>query len=963
MHKIRLLLGCFIILVVLDSALAPLNALQTSSQATAASGNLLMIGSPTVAISPLCNPSGSGKEWIKIRSAGQPASKPVSVYLQTTGVNGKPPAKSPTATITAVPVSGPGGDQVSSRQTLAPGDELWVKIEVSQLYQAGDWETTLQNDGVNIGAVKIVREELPFNISLDVPNPEAPELTLQKGKPAHFGIKNGDNQDYSVVWEYDVDGVAARSSDPPGGWRRSKDRPQAAVPQNGGTVIVPANGLKEIVFWPPRKWFGGWFTGLFKDQASEERLLISRMNDQACPAATPGLDTPLSMKVFKVKTHLATSAGNSREFWADLFVFLFLLAGGLFSVTLNFMLPNHRRKSKLKGRVSDLGARISNLSSHLASRVRVLVGLEQGLLVRRLKQLSWTNTDFLTELGSIDQAATRLETRVQIAEWIGAKRDQFEELCSCQLRPSRIVAMEAEFEKIIAIAKKSDPSDADVQSAKERIQKLADEFDAAGKEDESVALDLEKRALEAHDAFSDMGSIGRTATWKRISCLLCEATAIIPDAIRKHLPPKQNGPAEKNATSGEAAKEVTATAKDPAKSNIPAGKDAPTTDIAPHDYVKVDRALFQLDLAKAYVHKFDCLKQDDPLRAKILRHETEFLDLLRNDNGHAGYLASRMLLQILQGRFREDIQEAVEGGQFRITQGRFQIEPYAPCDFTLELLEGALNSATAREDWICQWEFTHPLEETLKEEGWQVTHYFQRGDPYDFTVTLIPRPRHAEKPAQDKKEEAHEKLKHGEPHGEGKGTEQNGEVATAGTASRSLQVRDPAFQNLTHTRQRKTDTTPRTESDQKQKLPGAKMVLKVLPEKRGRFLTVAWRTFFGEDRQNWLEWKKSRRATRWPWGAFRFLSTQWRQSKTGTSRFSDGLNFILALFIVLVGMIAGAKEQLLKLDLVPALIAIFLAGFGADHVKNLLTQQTDGASTSKSDNARKGGSDSKNSSP
>jgi len=45
------------------------------------------------------------------------------------------------------------------------------------------------------------------------------------------------------------------------------------------------------------------------------------------------------------------------------------------------------------------------------------------------------------------------------------------------------------------------------------------------------------------------------------------------------------------------------------------------------------------------------------------------------------------------------------------------------------------------------------------------------------------------------------------------------------------------------------------------------------------------------------------------------------------------------LFIALLGLIAGAKDQLLKLDVVPAMIAIFLIGFGADQIKNLLTQK------------------------
>ena len=44
----------------------------------------------------------------------------------------------------------------------------------------------------------------------------------------------------------------------------------------------------------------------------------------------------------------------------------------------------------------------------------------------------------------------------------------------------------------------------------------------------------------------------------------------------------------------------------------------------------------------------------------------------------------------------------------------------------------------------------------------------------------------------------------------------------------------------------------------------------------------------------------------------------------------------VALFVVLLGLIAGAKEQLAKLDFVAAIMALFLLGVTADQIKNLL---------------------------
>ena len=48
----------------------------------------------------------------------------------------------------------------------------------------------------------------------------------------------------------------------------------------------------------------------------------------------------------------------------------------------------------------------------------------------------------------------------------------------------------------------------------------------------------------------------------------------------------------------------------------------------------------------------------------------------------------------------------------------------------------------------------------------------------------------------------------------------------------------------------------------------------------------------------------------------------------------------MALVIAVIGLFAGAREQLMKLDVFSGLIGVFLIGFGADTVKNLITKQS-----------------------
>jgi hypothetical protein len=50
------------------------------------------------------------------------------------------------------------------------------------------------------------------------------------------------------------------------------------------------------------------------------------------------------------------------------------------------------------------------------------------------------------------------------------------------------------------------------------------------------------------------------------------------------------------------------------------------------------------------------------------------------------------------------------------------------------------------------------------------------------------------------------------------------------------------------------------------------------------------------------------------------------------------IKFSIAFIIAIIALFTGAKEQILKLDLVSGLIAVFLLGFGADAIKNYVTK-------------------------
>jgi hypothetical protein len=757
--------------------------LSVSSFIYAADSKLTLVGTPSIIIDPNCNPAGTSTARIKVRNEGSRGAAAVPLYLSITDAISKPAGKVTSGTLRTTPVS--DTDQPIVKKTLAPGEELWIKIEASGFNENGEWEVTLQNENVDVGKIRIVRNELPFPVSLDVATPDAPELTFAEGQPASFRLQNDGASDYLFAWEYNIAGHVLHSTD---------SAASGATP--AAPAELPRNGLTPVTFSIPPDWFGSPFEGLFKDNIQDGRLVISRV-DPTCKSA-------ISTKIFKIKTHLATSSGSGREVWADFWVFWILLLGGLCSLTLNFALPNQMKRLKLKEKLSTLGRQISDLSMKLSSRLRVVAGLEQRLLVDRLKNLTWTNSDFTSEMDSIEQASEQLETRLQLLGRIGSTRFNFEKLRSLNLPPTVILDMEALFEKLIGVARKSEFVDADSQNAQTILQTIQSQMDTVGKSNTVWVSGLPDRVKNLKAKFdATNGAIGKSKTWKAIQANFGGAEAQL------------------NGT-------------DPAQ-------------IAERDYLILDRALFKLERVVDYVCQVEPLQPGDVVLKRIKDHEPQLLNALKFDSWEQLNFARGLVEQMRQGKFADDIPQAVTNKAVKVKGDRVLVRQYEQCDFRLEF-PASLDGSSALEEWTCRWDFSVTNEPTLHEEGWQVTHYFQKPEKYTLAATLI---NNADR------------------------TEYKVDAGDAATVD----------------------------------VQGAK---------RRKLRTVIWFLFT-------FRWEKA--------------AQEWHKSRTGAGRILEILWLVLALFLALIGMIAGAKEQVLKLDLVPALIAIFLVGFGADQVKNLLTKK------------------------
>lgn len=769
---------------------------------------LRVIDRPTIAADALCDPDGNAAGSLILRNETNAS---VPIHLSAGDLSGKSSNKQ----LLIQPALTPKDADLDSKHNLE------VKIAIAGLYEDGDWQSTIQNEGADVGTLRIVRTSPAFTLSLDVATPDAPELTFVKGETGHFRLKNDDPREYQIFWQYSVNGYSVRSTDSSAlsktenrGWicrwfckdaSSNTGKPEA---QGGpaAPLTLPARGQQEFTFDPPLKWFGGSFSGLFKDKVADGRLTVSMISPQ-CPTRSA-----LS-KTFNVKTSLLTSTGARREGWADFWVFVFLALGGIFSLSLNSLLPNQMRRTKMKQRLSSVGARISGLSYDLASRLRVQIGLGQRLITDRLRNLTWTSPDFSGDMQDIEQAMTRLETRLQFLESLSIVRTNFIRMRAEVLPASMIFSIETIFNKIVEIGEKSDPSDPDVQTAVGLIKSVEDQLAQGILGNIDFAKSLADRVATYKADFDQTnGRIGKTDRCKRIRALLPGSFARLESVDGTKLTPADASSAQ--------------------------------------DYMDLDGKLFELQIIREYVDLVEGLASTSNLRTKITGHEGELVDSLSRSTCEAAYAATLLLQEMKSGFFKEDIRGEIEANRVRIKVDRGEIQRYQPCEFRLEFQKLDLNTASARQEWTCRWFFTLG-EQTLIEEGWVITHYFGENDTYKLKIALT--------------------------------------------------------HNIDGTELAVPDVDP------------FKGEIKLMPEARRQLSAVLKFVFQGKFAEARNEWKKGRR----------------RSGKT-----LDYVRLAMALVIALFGLIAGAKEQLLKLDLLPALVAVFMVGFGADQIKNLLTQKT-----------------------
>jgi hypothetical protein len=566
---------------------------------------------------------------------------------------------------------------------------------------------------------------------------------------------------------------------------------------------IPPGGTSALAIQPRAEWFTeaglGPVTSLFKDGTSDGFLTVRLHSDSCTAAGAP-------MKLLRLKVNLAYHPDSTKALRSYLLLIAVLLAGAFASLYLNFRFPDQQIRRELNQQLGAIGGAIGSLPMRLASRLRTLAGVKQRLLRERLNALRWYSFDFESQRSQIATEADRLQRRVTLLERMGRLRDDFESLSSLDGPPSLLDRLENLFENIVRLLNVMHPPDADIQAAEMKLAEIQSALSSWTQPDAALAGQIAARLQSLNTDITRQGT---------------------PFAVlRAGLPPNCSTLLGQLAAPAPAAAQV-------------------LTDLA-----SADRLAFRGKLLRDYAVLCDSRAPigDSPLAT---RRNDLIADLL-SDRWDALQRARRLVSEMSEETYGGDIRTEILAKRVNIDTDRTLTRVFDPVEFYLKFHRKKFETAAARDEWSCTWNFGHvalgvtnnPVN-CLEEEGWSVTHYFPENGPYTVTVQF-----------------RHEK--------DGDLVNEKGEPVKV---EFKVMLGGPADA----------------------KSAGFGYLLRVL----------------------------------------RTLRLWSGENGSAVARLG------LALAPAVLALVAGAREQLLKMDLFPALGAVFLAGFGSDQVKNLLSQKKD----------------------
>ena len=547
--------------------------------------------------------------------------------------------------------------KISAKETLA------VRIDVSNLWEAGESEATLYNHGVEIGKLVALKYRPPFNVKLVSATPDKPELSFYDKKRQQITLRNEDNMTYTVHWSIEVDGTIGQNPDQKAG--------------GSSSVTLAPNSSSSFHVVPAPEWFSA--AGLFRTETLDGTITLTLQP----PGSTADPGWPV--KVIPFKARLDWVPELTRELIGYVIILILLAGGGGCSLVLSHWVPNQLARAKLKDRLGQLAERIRELSSRIESRLQVSLRVARHRLVAELYTRQSISAELPSVFATVTQQSDSLEKLIEQVAEIDRMLRNLEQLALDGGPPSRLEAAERLLKNAKDLISRIDPPQADLQSAQKLAAEAKGALEKMDQKDEPFAQRLLDRLTQLHALRVQAGPVANPPP-----------AGVDPkyDVFRVTLA------------------KLFATADSLHRT---AARDIPVTDYGP-----LDNCVTKIEFVRDYVALLDGLSAE--MRAKLATGP-DFHACITAHSADKLRAAKQILRQMQQRIFPTDIIEAIKNAQ---TPPRIRMEPatvrqFSPNNFSVDFPRPEFNTSAALKEVNCEWDYYH---DGLTEFGWQVWHYF-----------------------------------------------------------------------------------------------------------------------------------------------------------------------------------------------------------------------------------------------
>jgi hypothetical protein len=278
--------------------------------------------------------------------------------------------------------------EVPAKAVVAPKTTVTVRMDVSNLWQAGAAKSRLMNGAKELVKLAAIRNDVLFNVAPVGWKADTPlALRFESGAVPHIDLKNDDPQTYDIIWSVSAPGLKEQSN---------------TLRLGGGStdsITLSTDG------WLPGRWD---FGAILRDQESDGALRLAAV-DPAHKETWKSRQIPLKIQ----RSYWSATQRSMRQF---LLIAILVTAGGAASLFVTHWIPNRMRRIAVRELIDSASPKIRALTNAVHSSLRVGVRVERTRLMQRLNSRSAISPDFAALAAECEGAAKRLIREIDMLE-------------------------------------------------------------------------------------------------------------------------------------------------------------------------------------------------------------------------------------------------------------------------------------------------------------------------------------------------------------------------------------------------------------------------------------------------------------------------------------------------------------------------------------------------------------------